>query len=447
MQGGFVLKLIRKAKKRLIVYKALYKSKLKIGGCLCLAFAIAFAGFMGVDQFDPEQRTVRIGANADMIPVVTTVVRAAEVNARALEHGLASGLEIDAKAALLMDAGSGTVLFEKNADEQLPPASVTKVMTMLLVMEAVARGQVMLDDMVTISERAARMGGSQMYMEPGEQHTLSELMLGIAMASANDACVAVAEHVSGTVEIFVERMNQRAAELGMENTNFVNTNGLPVANHFSSAYDIALMSRELLRHPISKEWFTTWQHTIHVGLPGRETEFVLTNTNRLIRQYTGADGIKTGFTQDAGYCLSGSATRGEMTLIAVVLGSPSSQIRFDGAMTMLDYGFATYDTVKIAQQGEPLGSVRIEKGNPDIVNAVADQDLFILVKKGEQDGITTGLELAYKMRAPLEKGQKLGDIIIFENGQEIERHPLIAEEKIEKASFSQLYIRMMKNLI
>jgi D-alanyl-D-alanine carboxypeptidase (penicillin-binding protein 5/6) len=314
-------------------------------------------------------------------------------------------------------------------------------------MEAVNRGQVTLEDKITISERAASMGGSQMYMEPGEQHSLEELMFGIAMVSANDACVAVAEHVAGSVEIFVEKMNQRAAELGMENTNFVNTNGLPVANHYSSAYDIAVMSRELMKFPICKEWFTTWQHSIKVGLPGRETEFGLTNTNRLIRQYTGADGIKTGFTQDAGYCLAGSATRGEMTLIAVILGSPSSQVRFHEVGEMLDYGFAAYDTVKIAEKGEPTGILRIEKGSPEILNAVAGEDIFILVKKGEQDGITTGLALNPKVKAPLEKGQKLGDVIIFENGKEIEKYPLVAEEKVEKASFSQLYIRMMKNLI
>ena len=441
------MKFIGRAKKRLIVYKTLNKSKMKIGGCLCLAAIIAFAGFMGIDQFDPQQRSVRISADADMLPVVATIERAIGAKAQALEHGLASGLAIDGKSALLMDAGSGAVLFEKNADEPLPPASVTKIMTMLLVMEAVNRGQVGLDDKITISERAAGMGGSQMYMEPGEQHALSELMLGIAMVSANDACVAVAEHVAGSVEIFVERMNQRAAELGMKNTNFVNTNGLPVANHYSSAYDIALMSRELLRHPICKEWFTTWQHTINVGLPGREKEFGLTNTNRLIRQYTGANGIKTGFTRDAGYCLAGSATRGEMTLIAVILGSPSSQVRFNEVGKMLDYGFATYDTVKIAQKGEPAGRVRVEKGNPEVLNAVAGEDIFILVRKGEQDGITTGLDLNPKVRAPLERGQKLGDVIIFENGKEIERYPLVAEEKVEKASFTQLYIRMMKNLI
>jgi D-alanyl-D-alanine carboxypeptidase (penicillin-binding protein 5/6) len=314
-------------------------------------------------------------------------------------------------------------------------------------MEAVNRGQVTLADRITISERAAKMGGSQMYMEPGEQHSLEELMLGIAMVSANDACVAVAEHVAGSVEIFVERMNQRATELGMKNTNFVNTNGLPVANHYSSAYDIALMSRELMEHPVCKEWFTIWQHSIKVGLPGRETEFGLTNTNRLIRQYAGANGIKTGFTQDAGYCLAGSATRGDMTLIAVILGSPSSQIRFNEIGEMLDYGFAAYDTVKIAEKGEPAGSIRVEKGNPEILNAVAGEDIFILVRKGEQDGITTGLEWDPAARAPLERGHKLGDVIIFENGKEIERYSLVSEEKVEKASFSQLYIRMMKNLI
>jgi D-alanyl-D-alanine carboxypeptidase (penicillin-binding protein 5/6) len=214
----------------------------------------------------------------------------------------AAGMEVDAKSAVLIDSGSGAVLFEKNSHDRLPPASVTKVMTMLLIMEALDEGRISLEDTVAISERAAGMGGSQMYMEPGERHKLETLMTGIAVASANDACVAVAEHHSGTADIFVEHMNKRAAGLGMADTHFVNTNGLPVADHYSSAYDIALMSRELVKHEKIRDWFGLWTTTVTVGLPGKQqTELGLTNTNRLIKTNPGANGIKTGLTQEAGY--------------------------------------------------------------------------------------------------------------------------------------------------
>ncbi len=346
-----------------------------------------------------------------------------------------------------MDAGSGTVLFSKNGADRLPPASVTKVMTMLLAMEAIDRGQIKLSDKVTISERAASMGGSQMYMEPGEQHTLEQLMEGISMVSANDACVAVAEYISGSVEIFVENMNAKAKELGMENTNFVNTNGLPVAEHYTSAHDIAIMSCELIKHKKTHDWFTKWQDTMMVGLPGKQTEFGLTNTNRLVKQYSGANGIKTGFTQEAGYCLSGSATREDMTLIAVVLGCSSSKIRFAEAAKLLDYGFATYDTVKLAEKGEPHGLIEIEKGEPNYINAVAGEEISILVKKGEKDSVTFQVDQESKVKAPVKKGDKIGEIVVYQNEKELGRYPLVAEESSEKASFVQLYKRLIKNMV
>ena len=249
---------------------------------------------------------------------------------------------------MLIDADTGEVLFEQDAHKELPPASVTKIMTMLLALEAVEDGKVKLSDEVVVSERAASMGGSQMYMEAGEVHTLEELLSGIAIVSANDACVAVSEYIAGSEEVFVEKMNKRAQELGMRDTHFVNTNGLPVTDHYTSAYDIAVMSRLLLQHEETQKWFTTWQTTIKVGLPGKEKEFGLTNTNKLIKQYPGANGIKTGFTQEAGYCLSASATKENTTLIAVVLGAQTSGIRFSEVSKLLNYGFANYSSVTLA---------------------------------------------------------------------------------------------------
>lgn len=365
----------------------------------------------------------------------------------ALEGLDTSALAVDGKSAVLMDADSGKVIFEQNAHDRLPPASVTKVMTMLLVMEAVERGQLSLTDQVPISERAASMGGSQMYMEPGEAHPLETLMTGIAIASANDGCVAAAEFHSGSVEIFVENMNKRAAELGMENTNFVNTNGLPVANHYSSAYDIALMSKELLKHKKIHDWFSIWMTNVTVGLPGKkQTELGLTNTNRLIKTYPGANGIKTGFTQEAGYCLSASATRGDLTLIAVIMGSPSSKIRFAEASKLLDYGFANYDSVMLAEGGEPLGSIVIEKGSPSVLNGVAPEKVNVLVRKGQKEGIGGELVFDSPLYAPIEKGQKIGELIVYQHEQEISRYPVLAEEDVNQASLLEIYIRMIKTL-
>lgn len=361
--------------------------------------------------------------------------------------GGAIGMTVDAKSSILIDAESGTVLFEQNSHDRLPPASVTKVMTMLLIMEAIECGQMSLDDNITISEKAASMGGSQMYMEPGEQHELETLMMGIAIASANDACVAVAEYHSGTADIFVENMNKKAAELGMTETNFVNTNGLPVANHYTSAYDIALMSKELMKHKKLQDWFSTWMTNITVGLPGKkQTELGLTNTNRLIKIYPGANGIKTGFTQDAGYCLSASAEREGLTLISVIMGSPTSKIRFAEASKLLDYGFANYDSVQLAEKGETMGMVIVEKGFPNMIEAVAPEHISVLVKKGERDNIRAELAIEDTISAPIVKGDKIGELIIFEKDKEINRCPLVAAEDVGKASLMQLYIRMIKTL-
>lgn len=381
-------------------------------------------------------------ASAEDVGAVFVQEEAAQTSTNA-----AIGMTVDAKSAVLIDADSGTVLFEQNAHDRLPPASVTKIMTMLLIMEAIDRGQISLDDKVTISERAASMGGSQMYMEPGEQHNLETLMMGIAICSANDGCVAAAEFHSGSEEIFVENMNKRAAELGMKNTNFVNTNGLPVANHYTSAYDIALMSKELVKHKKIQDWFNIWMTNITVGLEGKkQTELGLTNTNRLIKTYPGANGIKTGFTQEAGYCLSGSATKGDLTLISVILGSSASKVRFAEASKLLDYGFANYDTVKLAEKGEPMGTVIIEKGSPNMVSAVAPENISILVKKGDKEGVRGEIAFNKGIYAPISMGDGIGELIVYKQDKEIGRYPLVAEENVNKASLLQIYIRMLKTL-
>ena len=342
------------------------------------------------------------------------------------------GLTVTAKAAVLIDGKTGTVLFESNSHEELPPASVTKIMSMLLVLEAEDRGQISLDDVVTISDRAAEMGGSQMYMEPGETHTVEELLKGAAMASANDACVALAEFVAGSEEAFVDMMNSRAEELGMVNTHFENTNGLPVADHFSSAYDIALMSKELMKHEEIKEWLVTWMDTVNVGLEGKQKEFGLTNTNKLIKQYTGATGIKTGFTADAKFCLSGSAQRGDMELIGVILGAETSDIRFSEMKAMLDYGFAVYDSVNIGEKGLSLGTVAVEKGTADSVEGVLAEDISVLTKKEEKQQISKEIIIEESVTAPVKKGDRLGEIRVLKNGEIIETYDIVAETDVDR---------------
>lgn len=353
-------------------------------------------------------------------------------------------LGIDGKSAVLMDASTGTVLYEQDPYQQLPPASVTKVMTMLLALEAVERGQFSLKDTAVISERAASMGGSQMYMEAGESHTIEELFQGASICSANDACVALAEMTKGTEELFVESMNARAKELGMEHTHFVNTNGLPVAEHYSCAYDIALMSRELLKHPKTKEWFTTWQTTIKVGLPGKEKEFGLTNTNKMIKSYQGANGIKTGFTQDAGYCLSASATRGSLTLIAVIMGAPTSKVRFAEASRLLDYGFATYDSVCLAQKGQVVGTLPVEKGKSRRVSAVTKEEVSVLIPKGQKESISSKPVWKKGLRAPLASGDVVGELKIYREEKEIGSYPLCTEAAVERAGLAQMYLRLIQ---
>ena len=397
----------------------------------CLALALLAGGFMGINQFRPQERSISITS----------------AGAPAEPPEKETGLKVDAKAAVLMDAGSGKVLFAQDAHKKLPPASVTKVMTMLLVLEACQDGKISLEDTVTISQRAASMGGSQMYMEPGEQHTVEELLMGVAMVSANDGCVALSEHVAGSVEMFVERMNKRAAELDMKDTHFVNTNGLPVANHYTSAYDIAVMSRELLKFPKTAEWFTKWQSTIKVGLPGKEKEFGLTNTNKLIRQYSGAIGIKTGFTQDAGYCLSGAAERNGTRLISVILGCESSQTRFKEISKMLDYGFSNYESVKVAKKGQVEKTLKLEKAMPSKVDLLMETDASVLVKKGKKDSVKTRVEVNGAVKLPVKKGKQLGELVVYQDGVETKRFPLVAGQSAEKSSIKDLYIQMMKKII
>lgn len=425
------MKLKRKAKNAETagIKKKLSGAKKKIFVSV-MGCALIMCAFIGIEKNLPKQQPIELETVADSPE----------------ENRQKAPFEVAAKGAVLIDADTGELLFQQSAHEELPLASVTKVMTMLLVMEAVDDGKIALDDEVTISERAASMGGSQMYMEFGETHTVEELLRGVAMASANDGCVALAEYVAGSEEIFVERMNERAKELGMQDSHFCNTNGLPVAEHYSSAYDIAVMSKELYKYEETHQWFTTWQSSITVGLPGKEKEFGLTNTNKLIKQYQGCNGIKTGFTAEAGYCLSASATREDTHLIAVALGCETSDIRNKEVSKMLDYGFANFETCVIAEKGKVMEEIKVENGQPQNLNAVTDRRITVLTEKGGKDGISSKVKIDKKVPLPLKKGQEIGKINIYKGEEKIAEYPLVAEKAVDKASFGELAKRMVKKI-
>ena len=335
-------------------------------------------------------------------------------------------LGLNAKSAILMEESTGNILYESNPDERLPIASVTKVMTMLLIMEAVDSGKISLDDMVTVSENAMSYGGSTMFLETGEQLTVNDMLKGIAVASANDGCVAMAEHLAGSESAFVDMMNEKAKELGMENTHFMNTNGLDEDDHYSSARDVAIMSRELMKHETIFNYTSIWMDTLRGG------KFQLANTNKLIRFYDGANGLKTGSTSKALRCLSAAAKRNDMQLIAVVLGAPTSAERFASAKSLLDYGFANYAVNTQITAGDEVQKIAVEKGVDEEVGVVAGDSCSTLVKKGQEDNITKEIKIDETITAPIEAGQKIGTMTISRDGEVIADIDLNASSAVEK---------------
>ena len=352
-----------------------------------------------------------------------------------------AALEVAGKSAVLMDTETGTVIYESNAHEPLAPASVTKVMTMLLVMEAIDSGRIRWDDTVTASETAAAKGGSQIYLKVGETMTVSDMVKSIAVSSANDCACAMAEHLAGSEAGFVEQMNQRAEELGMKDTHFVNCTGLDdapeAARHKTSAHDIALMSRELLKnHPDIKKFTTIWMDTV------RDGTFGLANTNKMVRFYNGCTGLKTGFTSGAGYCLSASAERDGMELIAVVMGSTTSQERFAACKSMLDYGFANFALYTPALQEDV--SVPVTLGKSKTVRATPGSDGAMLVEKTQLPSVTTEIMLEESVTAPVSRGQRLGMLTVKAGEQVLSQLPLVAEDAVERKGWSDIFLDLLR---
>ena len=344
----------------------------------------------------------------------------------------AASLEIAAPSAVLMEAATGTVLYEKDAHTPLPPASVTKIMTLLLVMEALDAGRIGWDDTVTASEAAAAKGGSQVYLEAGEQMSLQEMLKSVVVVSANDCATALAEHVAGSEAAFVELMNRRAQELGMENTHFVNCTGLDdepdAETHLTTAYDIALMSRELLKHDEIRDYTTIWMDSVRNG------EFGLANTNKLVRFYQGTTGLKTGYTSAAGHCLSASAERDGVEFIAVALHCATSGERFQAAKQLLDYGFANYTLAQPDPETE-IPPVPVVLGTAEAIVPVPDNDDPVLIEKGQAAGITTRVEVADQVRAPVEARQRLGTLTLQSDGAPLAAIPLVAPEAVPRRTW------------
>lgn len=350
-----------------------------------------------------------------------------------------TGLANEASSAILIERDTGEVLFEKNSHEKLPPASMTKIMTMLLIMESLDEGRLKMDEKVRASEYAASMGGSQIFLEPGEEMTVEQMLKGIAIGSGNDASVAMAERIGGSEEAFVKMMNAKVKELGLKNTVFKNTTGLPIEGHYSSAYDMAMMAKELLKYEKITKFTGTYEDYLRED---SEKKFWLVNTNKLVRFYPGVDGLKTGFTNEAKYCLTATAQKDGMRAIAVVFGAPTSKARNAQVTKMLDYAFSQYQTHPMFKKGHPLGKAAISKGSKQMVNAVTSESVSLLTKKGEDiKDVKQKITLNKSLKAPVEKGDKVGTLKLVKNGKVLAETQLVADAKVEKASWWTLYKR------
>ena len=350
----------------------------------------------------------------------------------------AGALEVSAPSAVLMEKETGTVLYEKDAHAKLEPASVTKVMTLLLTMEAIDAGQLSYDTVVTASAHACSMGGSQIWLEENEQMTVDDMLKAVCVVSANDCAVALAEAVAGSEEAFVEKMNQRAAELGMNDTTFKNATGLPAQGHVTSAWDIALMSRELiLNHPDIRNYTTIWMDSL------RDGKSELVNTNKLIRFYEGATGLKTGSTDSALYCLSGTAERDGMELISVIMKAPTSAQRFDDAKALLSYGFSTYALETIVPQ-EALPPIPVELGTQATVQPVLGEGTALLLEKAKAGQLSQSVELAESAAAPVARGDTLGTLAVTAGEETVAQIPIVAGEDVARVTFSQMFTRLLR---
>jgi len=350
----------------------------------------------------------------------------------------------DAKSAILIERDTGKKLFDKNAHEKLPPASMTKVMTLLLIMEALDKGDLKKDEMIRISERASSMGGSQIFLEAGEEMSVNDLLKGIAVASGNDASVALAERIAGSEEAFVEKMNNKVEELKLKNTHFQNTTGLPAEDHYSTSHDMAIIAKELLKYESITEYTSLYEDYLRKG---EENEFWLVNTNKLVKFYPGVDGLKTGFTNEAKYCLTATAKKHDMRVIAVVMGADKPKERNAAISNMLDYAFNHFETKKLFEKGQTITNLKDLKAENKNINIVASQSISTLHKKGEStEDITTSVVLDDKLSLPMKKGEQAGKLIVNKGDKVLSETPLVVDKDVQPASYLTLFKRSVRSL-
>jgi D-alanyl-D-alanine carboxypeptidase (penicillin-binding protein 5/6) len=351
----------------------------------------------------------------------------------------------NSQSAILLERDTGKIMYEKNAHKKLPPASMTKVMTMLLIMEALDEGKIKLEEKVRVSEHAASMGGSQIFLEAGEEMTVKDLLKGVAIASGNDASVALAERIAGSEEAFVKMMNEKAEDLKLENTHFKNTTGLPAKNHYSTAYDMAVMARELLKHEEITSYTSVYEDYLRKGT---EDEFWLVNTNKLVKFYSGVDGLKTGYTSEAKYCLTATAKKNDMRVITVVMGAETTKKRNSDVTQMLDYAFNHYETKKLFKRYQPVSKLKLLKANKKNVEVVTGDSISVLHKKGKKlKDVKTNVQLTKNIELPLEKGAKVGTLSVVNKGKVLSKTHLVVKEDVEKAGFWKLFKRTFDDLL
>ena len=363
------------------------------------------------------------------------------IDAAVTDAAVGTTLDIKAKSAVLLEVNTGEILYEMNADEQLPPASITKIMSLLLVTEAIDRGELSLEDVITASEHACSMGGSQIWLEPGESMTVDDLLKAAVIASANDATVALGEHIAGSEEGFVAMMNKKAESLGMTGTNFVNATGLDAEGHISTAHDVAVMSAELIKHDLIKNYSTVWMDTLRGG----ESELV--NTNKLVRFYKGTTGLKTGTTSKAGYCLSATAERDGLELVAVIMSGETSQDRFNGAKKLLDYGFANYAYNSLEPNLEGNCEISVKNGVKQSVKIEAKDNFCLLLKKSDASGVTQKLNLEKTATAPVKKGSVVGSVDFYSGDTQIGSVNITAAESVDKMTFLTAFLWILNGLL
>ena len=350
----------------------------------------------------------------------------------------------NAKSAILIEASTGTILFEKSSNEKFAPASMTKMMSLLIIMENIDNGNLKMDEIVKASKHASSMGGSQIYLEENEEMKVEDMLKGITIGSANDATVALAERIAGTEDKFVEMMNAKVKELGLKNTNFKNSTGLDEANHYSSSYDMAIIAKELVKHKKILDFSSIYETYLRTD---SDSKFWLVNTNKLVRFYKGVDGLKTGYTEGAGYCLTATINKDNMRLIAVVMGEPTSTIRNSEVSALLDYGYNLYQKHTYITKEEIIDNVKVDKGKKDKANIVVMDDVVRINKKGYKVGEVSYELNLNKLKAPINKGEKVGTLIIKEDGKKVSIADVTVEENIEKANYFVLYLRYIKEIL